>query len=99
MEDLYNKNYKLIMRKTQLDPSAMTSGGMGNNKVLQKQNMIAQSQQNILNEVFEIIRDASATENARAIQDSESVTAQEQKKVIKTLIKKGWTKNEIVYEV
>ena len=49
--------------------------------------------------MFELIRDASATENARAIQDSESVTAKEQKKIIKTLIKKGWTKNEIVYEV
>ena len=44
MEDLKNKNYRLIMRKTQLDPSAMTSAGMGNNKLLQKQNMMAQSQ-------------------------------------------------------
>jgi hypothetical protein len=37
--------------------------------------MMAQSQSNILNEVFELVRDASATENSRAIQDSESVTA------------------------
>jgi cytochrome c-type biogenesis protein CcmH/NrfF len=27
------------------------------------------------------------------------VVAQEQKKMIKTLIKKGWSKNEIIYEV
>ena len=61
--------------------------------------MLAQSQQNIINEVFECIRDASATENTRAIQDSESLVAQEQKKMIKTLVKKGWSKNEIIYEV
>jgi cytochrome c-type biogenesis protein CcmH/NrfF len=60
---------------------------------------MAQSQQNIINEVFECIRDASSVENTRAIQDSESMVAQEQKKLIKTLIKKGWSKNEIVYEV
>lgn len=52
-----------------------------------------------MNEVYECIRDASSTENIRAIQDSESHVAQEQKKIIKTLIKKGWSKNEVIYEI
>ena len=60
---------------------------------------MGQSQENIINETFECIRDASSTENTRAIQDSESQVAQEQKKMIKTLVKKGWTKNEVIYEV
>ena len=45
------------------------------------------------------LRDASSSENARAIQDSESSSALEMKKMIKNLIKKGWTKNEIIYEM
>eukprot|EP00347_Sterkiella_histriomuscorum_P016686 403352247 len=49
--------------------------------------------------VQESIRDASSTENARAIQDSESPTALDQKRLIKTLTKKGWSTNEIIYEV
>lgn len=61
--------------------------------------MLTQSQEGIINEVFECIRDATSTENTRAIQDSETQVAQEQKKIIKTLVKKGWSKNEIVYEV
>lgn len=42
---------------------------------LQKQTMLQQNQEVILNEVFEAVRDASSTENARAIQDSESNVA------------------------
>ena len=49
--------------------------------------------------VYEALRDASSYENARAIQDSESITAIEQKKMIQTLIHKGWSKNEIIYEM
>ena len=66
---------------------------------LQKQTMLQQNQEVILNEVFEAVRDASSTENARAIQDSESNVAQEMKRIVKTLAKKGWSKNEIVYEL
>jgi hypothetical protein len=39
--------------------------------------MIKNSQDLIVNECFECIRDASSTENMRAIQDSESSTAKE----------------------
>lgn len=35
----------------------------------------------------------------RAIQDSESPVAIDQKRVIKTLAQQGWSKNEIIYEV
>ena len=66
---------------------------------LQKQTMLQQNQEVILNEVFEAVRDASSTENARAIQDSESNVAQDMKRIVKTLAKKGWSKNEIVYEL
>ena len=66
---------------------------------LQKQTMLQQNQEVIINEVFEAVRDASSTENARAIQDSESNVAQDMKRIVKTLAKKGWSKNEIVYEL
>ena len=46
-----------------------------------------------------MIRDASSEENARALQDSETNVAIEQKKMITGLAKKNWTKNEIVGEV
>jgi cytochrome c-type biogenesis protein CcmH/NrfF len=61
--------------------------------------MLQQNQEVIINEVFEAVRDASSAENARAIQDSESNVAQEMKKIVNTLAKKGWSKNEIVYEL
>ena len=61
--------------------------------------MLQQNQEGIINEVFEAVRDASSTENVRAIQDSESNVAQEMKRIVKTLAKKGWSKNEIVYEL
>ena len=35
----------------------------------------------------------------RAIQDSESSVAREMKKMIRTLIAQGWSKNEIVFEM
>lgn len=66
---------------------------------VQKQTMLSQSEQNTINEVMEAVRDASSTENTRAIQDSESQVAQEQKRLVKTLVKKGWSKNEVVYEM
>ena len=46
-----------------------------------------------------MIRDAAAEENARAIQDSESQYAMEQKTMIDILARKGWSKNEIAYEM
>ena len=46
-----------------------------------------------INETFEAIRDASSTETARAIQDSEGLVARDQKKMIKILADKGWSKN------
>ena len=46
-----------------------------------------------------MIRDARSEENARALQDSESNTAIEQKRMINGLVKKGWSKNEVVAEV
>mgnify|MGYP000666139446 CR=1 FL=1 len=46
-----------------------------------------------------MIRDARSEENARALQDSESNTAIEQKRMINGLVKKGWSKNEVVSEV
>jgi hypothetical protein len=46
-----------------------------------------------------MIRDARSEENARALQDSESNTAIEQKRMINGLVKKGWSKNMVVAEV
>ena len=40
----------------------------------------------LTNKIYECIRDASATEDARAIQDSESNVAQDQKRIIKHLL-------------
>ena len=54
---------------------------------------------NVINAVYQMIRDASSEENARAIQDSESNVALDQKRLINGLIKKGWSKNEICFEV
>jgi cytochrome c-type biogenesis protein CcmH/NrfF len=100
MEELYTQNTKLIMRRTQLEPDSLTKNGSAiSAKAIQRQSMISQSQENIINEAFECIRDASSTENTRAIQDSESQVAQDQKRMIKTLVKKGWSKNEVIYEV
>ena len=62
------------------------------------QKIITQSREGMVSEVFECIRDATSYETARAIQDSESSVAMEQKKMIRTLVAKGWSKNEIVYE-
>ena len=62
--------------------------------------MLKQTQSEMIwNEVLECIRDASSTENTRAIQDSESLVAKEQKNMIKILIAQGWSKNEIIYEM
>ena len=93
MEEIYGHNHKMIMKRTQLNSDALTTN------YLQKQAMLLQNQETIINEVFEAVRDASSTENARAIQDSESNVAQEMKRLVKTLAKKGWPKNEIVYEL
>ena len=83
-----------------MEPDSLTKNGSATSaKAIQRQSMISQSQENIINEVFECIRDASSTENTRAIQDSESQVAQDQKRMIKTLVKKGWSKNEVIYEV
>jgi len=61
--------------------------------------MKSQSREKAVNECYQYIRDASSTENVRAIQDSESPVAIEQKMVFKSLAAQGWSKNEIVYEV
>ena len=61
--------------------------------------MMEAKKSNIINEVFQMIRDASTTENARAIQDSESNVAIEQKHMIHCLAHKGWSRNEIVGEM
>lgn len=68
-------------------------------QLMDTEKLLSSSKESIVNDVFEAIRDAGSTENARAIQDSETLIAQEQKKLIKTLAKKGWSKNEIIYEV
>lgn len=69
MEEIYGKNHKMIMKRTQMDTDSLTTN------YLQKQTMLQQNQEVIINEVFEAVRDASSTENARAIQDSESNVA------------------------
>ena len=46
-----------------------------------------------------MIRDARAEETARALQDSESLTAIEQKRMIFGLAKKGWSTIDIVSEL
>ena len=53
----------------------------------------------VIDECFELIRDAGSDENARAIQDSETEIALTQKRLIHGLVKKGWKKNEIVFEM
>ncbi|CDW78447.1 UNKNOWN [Stylonychia lemnae] len=58
----------------------------------------AKKEEQTLAEVYEMIRDASSKETARAIQDSESPTALDQKRIIRLLVRKGWSKNEITYE-
>eukprot|EP00350_Pseudokeronopsis_sp_OXSARD2_P002036 CAMPEP_0170555198 /NCGR_PEP_ID=MMETSP0211-20121228/13091_1 /TAXON_ID=311385 /ORGANISM="Pseudokeronopsis sp., Strain OXSARD2" /LENGTH=132 /DNA_ID=CAMNT_0010864863 /DNA_START=64 /DNA_END=462 /DNA_ORIENTATION=+ len=65
----------------------------------QREQMQFMDQERIRGEVYEMIRDASSSETARAIQDSESNVAKEQKRMINTLIGKGWSKNEVVYEI
>ena len=72
MEDLYGNNTRMIMRRTQISPDAMTNEMTANTKFLQRQNMLSQSQEATINELLECIRDASSTENVRAIQDSET---------------------------
>jgi len=102
MEDLQGNNIRLIMNRTSsvmsTDPDLIKAQG-DITAAVQKQTMISQSEQNTINEVMEAVRDASATENMRAIQDSESQVAQEQKRLVKTLVKKGWSKNEVIYEM
>ena len=61
--------------------------------------MTSKNQDNIINEVFEGVRDAASMETNRAIQDSEGHVAQEMKKMVKILVGKGWPKNEIIYEM
>ena len=78
-----------------LDVESISAGG----KILSKSELASANQTNIINEVFQMIRDARSEENARALQDSESNTAIEQKRMINGLVKKGWSKNEVVAEV
>ena len=85
------KAFKLNTRNGQ---SMSQSGGSGGetNELLQTQREVT------VNEVFKMVRDASSQETARALQDSESPIAQDQKHMILGLVQKGWTKNEIVAE-
>ena len=78
-----------------LDIEAISAGG----KILSKSELASANQTNIINEVFQMIRDARSEENARALQDSESNTAIEQKRMINGLVRKGWSKNEVVSEI
>lgn len=52
-----------------------------------------------MNDIFQATRDAISTENIRAIQDSEGPVSQEQKRMVKVLVAKGWAKNEIMFEM
>ena len=64
-----------------------------------KKKQINQQREAIVFSVYECIRDASSTENIRAIQDSEGQVSQEQKRMVKMLVAQGWSKNEIIYEI
>ena len=44
-------------------------------------------------------RDVAAVESVRPIHDSENMTGIEMKLMVIALAKKGWPKNEIVYEM
>ncbi|CAI2378166.1 unnamed protein product [Moneuplotes crassus] len=53
----------------------------------------------LLTYIFMNTRDGTATESIRVIADSEGYVGKRQKKMIKTLVRKGWSKNEIFYEM
>ena len=68
-------------------------------EIERKKQLSNQKKEIIINQVYECIRDAASTENIRAIQDSEGPTSIEQKRMVKILVKQGWSKNEIIYEI
>ena len=93
MEEYQNRQTKMLMRK------GVNSSEYFVPPTPETYSLVGTDSDQMLTHVFEHIRDASSTESYRAIQDSETNVAQEQKRVIKTLARKGWTKNMIIYEV
>ena len=41
----------------------------------------------------------STVEGARVIADSETSVAQEEKRMVRNLVGKGWTHNEVIFEM
>ena len=101
MESIKGEKAFSLMTHKGLDSSGVKDLDKRDNKAALEfnQKIVNQSREGMVSELFESIRDATSYETARAIQDSESSVAMEQKKMIRTLVAKGWSKNEIVYEI
>ena len=97
-----NMNRGFIQQGLEMEDPEAKESRVNLEEIQRKQKLkeaAAVKRETLTNKIYECIRDASATEDARAIQDSESNVAQDQKRIIKHLLSQGWSKNEIIYEL